>query len=88
MYIGSIQFLLVLFVFMEAYNDTKFGTWFYEHKLISYPAFLILFLAVSIVVGYLDKKYVRPGELGEISSTNPILMEMKKTIDDLHEKSN
>ncbi|KKK94320.1 hypothetical protein LCGC14_2684040 [marine sediment metagenome] len=85
--IRYVQFILILFVFLEAYKDTPFGMWFFSHKMLTYPAFLVLFFAISIGIGALDKKYIRTAELGEIAETNPILMDIKKKVDEMHENS-
>ena len=86
MYISYVQFFILLLVFTEAYKDTAFGVWFYAHKFITVPAFFIAFMVGSMVVGYLDRKYIRPGEQDELMKTNPPWQEMKGKIDELHQK--
>ena len=76
MYIGYAQFFAIIFIFLKSYEDTSFGVWFFDHIILTFPVFAVLFFSVSIVVGYLDKKYIRPHEQKEITSTNPIHMEI------------
>jgi hypothetical protein len=85
MYVGYIQFFILLAVFMRPYSETKFGAWFYSHKLLTVPGVIISFILLSVLIGYLDKKFIRPGEQFELASTNPKwtrLFEELKELDD------
>ena len=86
MYIGYIQFILLLLVLFEAYKETNFGMWFYDNIAWAFPLFLILFFTGSVILGYLDKKHIRPHEQGEIISTNPLWMNMYRKICKIEEE--
>jgi len=86
MYISYVQFFLLLLVFTEAYRETTFGVWFYANKWLTLPAFLILFFFGSMVIGFLDRRYIRPGEQDELIETNPSWTKMRDKINDLHKK--
>jgi len=65
---------------LKVYENTNFGIWFFSHWW-TFVAFIILFFIGLAVIGFLDKRYVRPHEISEINSTNPeitkILSEIK-----------
>lgn len=86
MYWGYIQFLLILMVFFESYKDTKFGVWFYSYSYITIPAFVILFVLVATLIGYLDKRYIRTAEKKEGSRYNPYMTEIHKMVKELYKK--
>ena len=86
MYIGYIQFFMMLLLLFEAYKDTRFGGWFYNNILWAFPLFMILFFCGSVVIGYFDKKYIRPHESSEITQINPVFMEMYRKVTQIHEK--
>ena len=78
-YVGYGQFFIILLVFFEAYKETKFGVWFYS-KWWTLPAFVVLFFVVSIIIGYIDKVFIRPREVTELNKINPEFMKMYKKI--------
>ena len=78
-YVGYGQFIMMLLVFFKVYENTRFGAWFYS-KWWTIPAFIVLFFCVSIVIGYLDKRYIRPGEASEINKVNPELMAIHEKV--------
>ena len=80
MYIGYVQFIILLLVLFESYKETKFGVWFYDNVLWAFPVFLVLFFSGSIIIGYLDKKFIRPYEQEEVTSTNPWIMEILEEV--------
>jgi len=86
MYIGYIQFIILLLVLFEAYSETKFGVWFYSNIAWAFPVFLVLFFAGSIVLGYLDKRFIRPHEQSEVIKTNPVWMDMYRKICKIEEE--
>ena len=78
-YVGYIQFIMMLLVMLKVYEDTKVGKWFFDSWW-TFPAFIILIFGMFVVVGYLDKKYIRPEEAHEINKTNIELMEIHKKV--------
>ena len=79
LYMGYAQLIAMLLVMLKVYDDTRFGAWFFSHWW-AFLGFLIVFFALSVVIGYLDKRYIRPIEQGELNKTNTILMEIHKKI--------
>lgn len=64
---------------LKVYEDTTWGTWLFTHK-----GLLLLFIAllfgVFVVIGYFDRKYIRPREISEINKVNPEIMEILKIL--------
>ena len=85
-YIGYVQFVAILLVFVEAYKETPFGRWFYGHSAITIPAFIVLFIVLSLVVGYVDKRVVRSHEQDEMNQTNPWVREMNDRLERIERK--
>lgn len=86
MYLSYIQFLIILLMYFEPYRNTQFGIWFYGNGLLTIPLFFILFMAGSLFIGSLDRKFIRPAELEDISRTNPIHMKTLGLVEELHKK--
>ena len=78
-YIGYVQFIITVTIMLKVYESTSFGAWFFSHWW-TIPAFVVLFFLGVGVIGYLDKRYVRPHEISEINSTNPELLEILKIL--------
>ncbi len=95
MYIGYIQFFLIGIVFLQSFRDTPWGEFIFRYSLIAIPVALFLFIVLSLILGYFDSKLgLREEELRNLSSSNPVLMELldsvralRKEIEELkHEK--
>ena len=77
MYIGYIQFFLIGVVFLQSFKDKSWGEFIYQYALISIPVLLILFILLSLFLGYLDSRLgFRAEELRNVSDTNPVLKEI------------
>lgn len=84
MYISYIQFLMIGLVFLESYKDTKFGTFIFDHALVSIPVLLLLFIILSLVLGRMDTVLgLREEELRNSSSSNPVMREILKNLEDM-----
>jgi glycosyltransferase involved in cell wall biosynthesis len=83
MYIGYAQFFIVILLFLEAYKETAWGVIVFKHTWISAPVSLALFMIISIVIGFYDKKVVRGLEYKEVTETNPYFMEMRNDVKEL-----
>lgn len=79
MYIGYINFFMVAILFIDNRKETTFGRWFYEHSIWTFPLLMILFVFLSLLVGYIDRHTIRSAEMKDISSLNPIHMETLET---------
>ena len=75
MYIGYAQFIMVLLIFLNPYKETKFGIWIFSH-IWAMIALLVVIFGIFIVIGWLDKKYIRGKEQVELMKTNTIQMDM------------
>jgi len=87
MYIGYIQFFLIAIVFLEKYQDTTFGHKIFDYALISLPLAIILFIFLSLILGYLDSKLgFRQEELRNLSNSNPVMMDILNKLNELNKK--
>ena len=84
MYIGYIQFLMIAFVLLEAYKDTSVGKLIFDHMLISIPIIFLIFIVLSLLVGRIDTILgLREEELRNASSSNPVMREILKNIEEV-----
>jgi hypothetical protein len=87
MYIGYIQFFLIGVVFLKEFKDKPWGQKIFEYSLISIPIALVLFVILSLILGYLDSRLgLREEEQRNLSRSNPIMMEMMNELKDIHKK--
>lgn len=89
MYIGYIQFFLIGIVFLQSFKDEAWGVLLYKYAIISIPVLLLLFIVFSLFLGYLDTKLgFREEELRNLSKSNPVMMEMLTSLNEIKEKLN
>ena len=87
MYIGYIQFFLIGIVFLQSFKDKPWGEIIFKYALISVPVAVILFVFVSLVLGYLDSKLgFREEELRNLSKSNPVMMEMLDQLKEINKR--
>lgn len=87
MYIGYIQFFLIGIVFLQSFKDQKWSEFLYEYAVVSIPVLLILFIFLSLFLGYLDTKLgFREEELRNLSKSNPVMMEMLASLREIRDK--
>lgn len=87
MYIGYIQFFLIGIVFLQSFEDGDWGKLFFKYALVSIPVALLLFVILSLFLGYLDTKLgFREEELRNLSKSNPVMMEMLDSLKEIKEK--
>jgi len=87
MYIGYIQFFLIAFAFFEKYQNTSWGKSISDYAWISLPVGLILFIGLSLILGYLDSKLgFRQEELRNLSNSNPVMMEILNELKEINRK--
>lgn len=87
MYIGYIQFFLIGIVFLQSFKDKSWGVAIYDHALIAIPIALILFLVLSMILGWLDTRLgFRQEELRNLSKSNPVMMEMLEELKEINRK--
>lgn len=84
MYIGYIQFIMIGFVFLEAYKDSLVGKLIFENLYFSLPILFLIFIVLSLIIGRLDTALgLREEELRNSSTSNPVMRELLTKIDDL-----
>lgn len=87
MYIGYIQFFLIGIVFLQSFKDRSWGEFIFKYALISIPVFLVLFVLLSLLLGYFDSKLgFREEELRNLSKSNPVMMEMLDQLKEMNKK--
>ena len=84
-YVGYIQFAFTMFIMLKVYDDTSIGEWLFT-RWWAIALFFVLFFVGLIIIGYLDKRYIRPHEQSEMNSTNPEIMEILKLLRDERNK--
>jgi preprotein translocase subunit SecG len=87
MYIGYIQFFLIGIVFLQSYKDQPWGEFIFKYAIISIPIAFLLFVLLSLVLGYFDSKLgIREEEQRNLSKSNPVMMEMLGQLKELNKK--
>ncbi|MEM9392120.1 MAG: hypothetical protein AAGA02_16700 [Bacteroidota bacterium] len=87
MYIGYAQFLMILFVLLEAYKNTAIGELIFNNMLISMPILFLLFIVLSLIIGRLDTVFgLREEELRNASTSNPVMRELLNKVNELTEE--
>lgn len=87
MYIGYIQFFLIGIVFLKSFKDNPWGEWIFKYAIISIPVAFLLFVIISLVLGYFDSKLgLREEEQRNLSRSNPVMMEMLDQLKELNKK--
>jgi len=89
MYIGYIQFFLIGYVFLKDFQDKPWGEMIFKYAVISIPVGLILFIFLSLLLGYIDTKLgFREEELRNLSKSNPVMVEMLNSLKEIKQKVN
>lgn len=87
MYIGYIQFFLIGIVFLRSFKEKPWGEFIFKNALIFIPIALILFILLSLILGWLDTRLgFRQEELRNLSKSNPVMMEMLEELKELNRK--
>jgi len=84
MYIGYISFLMIGFVFLNSFQDKEIKGVLEEHKWWIYPLVMVLFIGLSLVLGWLDTVLgMRKEEMRNYSEQNPVMMEMIEALNEI-----
>ena len=87
MYMGYIQFLLIIFVTIESLGDNPIKDFVFTSPMVAFPIILVLFFLFSLVIGYLDSRLgFREEEIRNHSKSNPVLMDIQKSLAELNDK--
>jgi hypothetical protein len=75
---------LVLF---ESVKDQEIGKIFYQYIYLSIPVLFLLFIAFSLVIGYLDTTLgFKEEEQRNLSYSNPIMMDILKSVKEMEKE--
>ena len=86
MYLSYINFVMIAFVFLNSINDTRIREVLDENRLIFYPVVMILFIGVSLVMGYFDTKLgLRKEEMRNNATENPVTLEILDRLREIRE---
>jgi len=91
MYIGYIQFFMIGIIFLERFYDipvTDGGMtleeFVNEYVWVVLPAFFLLFILSSLIIGFLDTRFgLREEEMRNASTSNPVLREIQADLKDM-----
>lgn len=87
MYIGYAQFLMIGFVFLKAFKDTKIGDVIFDNMWVSIPVLFAVFIVLSLIIGRLDTVYgLREEEMRNLSNSNPMMREMQLNLQEIKEE--
>ncbi len=77
MYLNYINFVMIVFVFLNSINDSRIREVLDENKIVFYPLVMVLFISLSLVLGFFDTKLgLRKEEMRNNSTENPVMMEV------------
>lgn len=86
MYLSYINFVMIAFVFLNSINDPKIRGILDENRLIFYPIVMLIFIVISLVLGYFDTKLgLRKEEMRNNSVENPITLEIINSLKEIKE---
>ncbi len=81
MYIGYVQFLLITL------GDNPVTEFVFNSPMIAVPIILVIFVIASLLLGYLDSRLgFREEEIRNHSRSNPVLMDIQKSLNELNDK--
>jgi hypothetical protein len=88
MYMGYIQFVLLIFMFLETLKEKHFIVWFKNYPVITSIVGLGFFLLASLFIGWLDYKIgLFAEEQKRHSSLNPILTDILNRIKNIEKET-
>lgn len=86
MYIGYISFIMIVFVFLNSFENREIRNVLDENKLLVYPLIMFLFVVISLLLGRLDTKLgMRKEELRNHATENPVTMEILESLREIKE---
>jgi hypothetical protein len=87
MYAGYIQFFMLIAVFINTLGDNTYGKYLVRYSFISIPLLLVVFIGLSLVLGYIDSRLgIRSEEQRNISASNPVQMEILQILRELEKR--
>ena len=84
MYIGYINLFMMVTIFLGAIKNTIVGKFLIANVYFAIPILVVLFIFFALLLGYWDSRLgIRSEEMRNLSSQNPIQMEMLSTLREL-----
>lgn len=84
MYLGYINFVMIAFVFLNSINDATVRDMLDGNRLIFYPMVMVMFISISLVLGYFDTKLgLRKEEMRNNAIENPITLEILSNLKEI-----
>ena len=81
MYIGYINLFMMVTIFLGAIKNTVVGKFLIANVYITIPVLIVLFIFFALLLGYWDSRLgIRSEEMRNLSSQNPVQMEILETI--------
>ena len=88
MYIGYINLFMMVTIFLGAIKNTLVGKFLIANVYIAIPILILLFVLFALLLGYWDSRLgIRSEEMRNLSSQNPVQMEMLQTLRELKENN-
>ena len=88
MYIGYINLFMMVTIFLGAIKNTLVGKFLIANVYIAIPILILLFVLFALLLGYWDSRLgIRSEEVRNLSSQNPVQMEMLQTLRELKENN-
>jgi hypothetical protein len=74
-------------VFINTLGDNTYGKYLVRYSFISIPVLLVVFIGLSLVLGYIDSRLgIRREEQRNISTSNPVQMEILQILRELEKR--
>ena len=83
MYYSYATFFGMLLLLLK---NSRFGELVIKFWYLTFPGFIIIIAGVGVVIGYFDKKYIRPVESEQISMMNPVMTDILMMLSDIRRK--
>jgi tRNA(Ser,Leu) C12 N-acetylase TAN1 len=76
--------MLTLFISFKVLRASHFKAIIFSYWYLTFPAFFFVFMAICVVLGYVDFKLkIRQKENETLSNQNPVTVKMLKDIDEI-----
>ena len=85
-YESIVKALVVIAFAYKVWEDDPLGAWLYEHRFVAVPCIVLVYVFYRLVVGYVDKRFIRPKESIEVQKTNPLFMEMYEKVNKIYKE--
>lgn len=80
MYYSYVTFFMLILLTIK---DTRVGVWIMEYWYITLPAVFIVIMFIALVIGFFDKRVIRPLEMEEVTTINPVMQDLMFMVDDI-----